>query len=50
MVYAMSRLVLKSIEAGEHTTLEDLQRVTGEKSFVPKTPEEIVSRLLHTVS
>ena len=46
----MARLALRSIEAGEHTTLADLQRITGEKDFVPKSPEEIVSRILHTVS
>lgn len=46
----MARLVLRSIEAGEHTTLADLRRVTGEQDFMPQTPEDIVSRLLHTVS
>lgn len=49
-VYSMARLVVLSIQAGEKTTLEDLQRVTGNKSFVPETPEQVVSALLHTVS
>jgi hypothetical protein len=49
-VYSMALLVVKSIESGEHTTLKDLQRITGEKDFVPQTAEEIVGRLLHTVS
>ncbi|KAH6609920.1 NAD+ synthetase [Trichoderma cornu-damae] len=47
-VYGMARLVLLSINSGEETTLRDLKRVTGDESFVPTTPEEIVSRLLHT--
>ncbi|CAI4213851.1 unnamed protein product [Parascedosporium putredinis] len=47
-VYGMARIVLDSIAAGETTTLADLRRVTGDKSFSPKTPEEIVNRLLHT--
>jgi NAD+ synthase (glutamine-hydrolysing) len=47
-VYGMARLVLKSIEAGEQTTLDDLRRVTGDKEFLPKRPQEIVNRLLHT--
>jgi NAD+ synthase (glutamine-hydrolysing) len=47
-VYGMARLVLKSIEAGETTTLDALRRVTGDKKFTPEEPEEIVSRLLHT--
>jgi len=47
-VYGMARIVLDSITAGETTTLADLRRVTGDKSFSPKTPEEIVNRLLHT--
>jgi NAD+ synthase (glutamine-hydrolysing) len=47
-VYSMARLVLYSIKQGEETTLADLRRVTGIKDFSPKTPQEIVSRLLHT--
>lgn len=48
-VYSMARLVLRSIETGEQSTLDDLHRITGDKNFSPNTPEEIVSRLLHTV-
>jgi NAD+ synthase (glutamine-hydrolysing) len=47
-VYSMARLVLRSIETGEQSTLDDLHRITGDKNFSPNTPEEIVSRLLHT--
>lgn len=47
-VYGLARLVLISINKGENTTLEDLRRVTGEPDFTPKTPQDIVSRLLHT--
>ncbi|KDN62121.1 putative glutamine-dependent NAD(+) synthetase [Colletotrichum sublineola] len=47
-VYSMARLVIQSIDAGEMSTLDDLRRVTGDKTFMPETPQEIVSRLLHT--
>lgn len=47
-VYSMAKLVIQSIESGEMSTLDDLRRVTGDKTFMPETPREIVSRLLHT--
>ncbi|KND93209.1 Glutamine-dependent NAD(+) synthetase [Tolypocladium ophioglossoides CBS 100239] len=47
-VYGMARLVLLSISRGEQTTLQDLRRVTGDENFTPVTPQDIVSRLLHT--
>lgn len=47
-VYSMARMVLQTINNGEQTVLNDLRRVTGEKDFVPATPEDIVSRLFHT--
>lgn len=47
-VYSMARMVLQAVNDGEQTVLSDLRRVTGEKDFVPATPEDIVSRLLHT--
>lgn len=47
-VYSMARMVLQSINSGEQSVLNDLRRVTGEKNFFPTTPEDIVSRLLHT--
>ncbi|KAI4591800.1 hypothetical protein KJ359_012180 [Pestalotiopsis sp. 9143b] len=47
-VYGMARLVLQSISVGETTTLADLRRLTGEPEFLPKTAQEIVSKLLHT--
>lgn len=47
-VYGMARLVLLSIGRGEETTLRDLRRVTGDENFTPTTPQDIVSRLLHT--
>ncbi|KAJ0161226.1 Glutamine-dependent NAD(+) synthetase [Colletotrichum tanaceti] len=47
-VYSMAKLVLHSIDAGEMSTLDDLRRVTGDKTFMPETPQEVVSRLLHT--
>jgi NAD+ synthase (glutamine-hydrolysing) len=47
LVFGMSRLVMESITAGEKT-LADLRRVTGDENFFPRTPHDIVSRLLHT--
>ncbi|KAL2104616.1 hypothetical protein VUR80DRAFT_10110 [Thermomyces stellatus] len=47
-VYGMAKLVLKSIESGQKTTLDDLRRVTGIKDFSPKKPEEILWVLLTT--
>ncbi|KAI5859874.1 glutamine-dependent NAD(+) synthetase with GAT domain-containing protein [Durotheca rogersii] len=47
-VYGMAKFVLQSIGRGEESTLQDLRRVTGDESFTPTTPQEIVSRLLHT--
>lgn len=47
-VLGMCKLVLKSIQAGEETTLRDLRRITAIKDFSPKSAEEIVSKLLHT--
>lgn len=47
-VYSMARMVLKAIQDGEQTVLDDLRRVTGEKSFTPSNPEDIVSRVFHT--
>ncbi|KAM4058114.1 carbon-nitrogen hydrolase [Hirsutella rhossiliensis] len=47
-VYGMARLVLLSIRSGQDSTLHDLRRAVGEKDYSPKSPEEIVSKLLHT--
>ncbi|KAG6354334.1 hypothetical protein INS49_004939 [Diaporthe citri] len=47
-VYSMARMVLQAIQEGEQTVLDDLRRITGEKSFIPSKPEDIVSRVFHT--
>ncbi|KAL7792921.1 glutamine-dependent NAD(+) synthetase with GAT domain-containing protein [Trichoderma ceciliae] len=47
-VYGMSKLVLSSINAGEESTLKDLRKVVGDEDFYPSTPQDIMSRLLHT--
>ena len=44
----MAKVVLSSIESGSASTLADLRRVTGLKTFSPKTPQEIVNILLTT--
>lgn len=48
IVFGMARLVLQSVKSGDKKTLADLRRVTGEETFIPTTPQEIVSRLFHT--
>lgn len=48
MVFGMCKLVLKSIQNGEESTLSDLRAVTGIKDFMPKTAEEIVSKILYS--
>lgn len=47
-VLGMCKFVLKSIQNGEESTLRDLRTVVGLKDYTPKTPQEIVSKLLHT--
>lgn len=47
-VHGMAKLVLLSIKKGEDSTLQDLRKVVGINDYHPESPEEIVSRLLHT--
>lgn len=47
-VYGMAKAVLQAIQSGDEKALSELRRITGEKEFVPKVPQDIVSRLLHT--
>lgn len=47
-VYGMARLVLRSIKDGQQSTLQDLRRVVGVANYSPASPEDIVSKLLHT--
>lgn len=47
-VYGMAKTVLKSIQAGEQSTLDDLRKAVGIKDYMPRSAEEIVSKLLHT--
>jgi len=47
-VLGMCKLVLRSIQNGEESTLQDLRTVVGLKDYTPKTPQEIVSKLFHT--
>jgi NAD+ synthase (glutamine-hydrolysing) len=47
-VFGMAKAVLQSIQSGNDKTLSELRRITGEEHLVPETPQDIVSRLLHT--
>ncbi|CAF9921042.1 MAG: hypothetical protein GOMPHAMPRED_002211 [Gomphillus americanus] len=46
--FGMAKVVLQHIEEGESSVLAELRQITGEKSFRPKTPQEIISKLFHT--
>lgn len=47
-VLGMCKTVLKSIQNGEESTLQDLRKAVGLKDYTPKSAEDIVSKLLHT--
>lgn len=47
-VFGMCKLVYKSVQNGEETTLNDLRKLVGVQDYTPKSPEEIVSKIFHT--
>ncbi len=47
-VFGMARLIVQSIERGEADVLTDLRRITGDPSFLPQSPQDIVNALFHT--
>jgi len=49
MVYGMARLVLRFINDHNAQVLAELRQITGEKDFLPQTPQEIVNKLFHTI-
>ncbi|KAI1379221.1 putative glutamine dependent NAD+ synthetase [Hypoxylon crocopeplum] len=46
-VFSMCRLVIEAIRQGNKQVIEDVKRLTG--NSLPKTPQELCNRLLHTV-
>ncbi|KAF1991728.1 glutamine-dependent NAD(+) synthetase with GAT domain-containing protein [Aulographum hederae CBS 113979] len=50
LVFSMCREVMKAIEAGNKLVLQDVQRLSGEKSdWKPKSAQEFCGRIFHTV-
>lgn len=48
IVHSMCRLVVQSIKNGDKQVLEDIQMLTHDSSFVPKTPQEVAGRLFYS--
>lgn len=48
IVHSMCRLVLEEVEKGNKQALEDIQMLTKEPDFVPKTPQEIANRIFYS--
>lgn len=48
IVASMSQIVLKSIKNGNQDALADLRRIVADKDFMPKTFQDIVSRIFVT--
>ena len=46
--FGMAKLALEYVQAGEKQVTDDLRRIVGDKTFTPKTPQDIVSKLFHT--
>ncbi|ODV64728.1 glutamine-dependent NAD(+) synthetase with GAT domain-containing protein [Hyphopichia burtonii NRRL Y-1933] len=48
IVHSMCRLVVASIKDGNEQVLKDVQMLTHESDFIPKTPQEVAARLFYT--
>lgn len=48
IVHSMCRLVVECVEKGNKAVLADVQSLTKEPAFVPKTPQEIAGKLFYT--
>lgn len=48
IVHSMCRLVVDSIKRGNKAVLADVQSLTKEPAFVPKTPQEVAGKLFYT--
>ncbi|KAF2735300.1 glutamine-dependent NAD(+) synthetase with GAT domain-containing protein [Polyplosphaeria fusca] len=52
LVFSMCRIVMEALEAGNEQVKEDVQRIAGAygpDGWLPKTPQELCNRILHTV-
>lgn len=48
IVHSMCRLVVQSIKNGDQQVLLDVQMLTHDSTFVPKTPQEVAGRLFYS--
>lgn len=48
IVHSMCRLVVECVQNGNKAVLSDVQSLTKEPTFVPKTPQEVASKLFYT--
>lgn len=48
IVHSMCRLVVENVQKGNQEVLKDLQSLTKDPEFVPKTPQEVAGRLFYT--
>jgi NAD+ synthase (glutamine-hydrolysing) len=49
IVFSMCRIVVDTIRNGNAQVEADVQRITGAQSWLPKTPQDLCHRILHTV-
>jgi NAD+ synthase (glutamine-hydrolysing) len=52
LVFSMCRQVMKALEEGNTQVKEDVQRIAGAseaEGWLPKTPQELCNKILHTV-
>ncbi|KAF2874616.1 NAD+ synthetase [Massariosphaeria phaeospora] len=52
LVFSMCRLVMEALEEGNAQVKTDVQRIAGayeSEGWLPKTPQELCNRILHTV-
>ncbi|XP_056383569.1 glutamine-dependent NAD(+) synthetase isoform X3 [Hyla sarda] len=48
IVYSMCRLVCQAVDAGNEEVLHDMRQIVGDAFYVPRTPQDLCSRLLTT--
>lgn len=49
IVYSMCRLVMQALKQGNLQVQVDVRRVVGSTDWLPKTPQELCNRILHTM-
>ncbi len=47
-VGVMCQLVVANVQAGDNTTIADVQRIVGDEGYVPETAVDLAHKILHT--